>query len=56
MRFEAKLRVVKMTVERWPHHHFVFTQRLVGLLVKSIYFRNQWHFKNGKKHFLCCNL
>jgi len=48
-----------MTLERWQHHYFVFTQRLVGLLVKSVDFNNLsciiyqwWKFKNGKKHCL----
>ncbi len=25
-----------MTSERWQHHYVIFTQRLVGLLVKSV--------------------
>jgi len=36
MRFGAKLQGDKMTLERW---HFIgFLQRLIGLLVKSVYF------------------
>jgi len=38
--------------------HLIFTQRLVGLLVKSVDFSNlcfiirqRWQFKNGQEHF-----
>ncbi len=58
---EPNYRGVKMTLERWQHNNVSFTQRLLGLLVKSVDFRNlccimcQWRsFKNGEKmgHFL----
>jgi len=29
-----------MTLERWQHYYFIFTQILVGLLVKSVDFSN----------------
>ncbi len=29
-----------MILESWQHHYFIFTQRLVGLLVKSVDFSN----------------
>jgi len=29
-----------MTIERWQHPYFIFTQRLVGLFVKSVDFSN----------------
>ncbi len=38
LRFGAKLQGGKMTLERWQHHNVTFTQRSVGLLVKSVDF------------------
>ncbi len=40
LRFRAKLQGGKMTSERWQHHNVTFTQRSVGLLVKSVHFSN----------------
>ncbi len=43
----------KLTSERWQNHYFIFTQRLVGLLVKSVDFSNlccvmcQWRQGKG---------
>ncbi len=47
---------VKMTPERWQHHNVTFTQRLVGLLVKSVDFSNLFcvngdHSKWGNSSF-----
>ncbi len=51
-------RGLKMTSERWQHYNAIYTQRLVGLLVKSVDFSclcciicQWWPFKNGKDHF-----
>ncbi len=38
LQFGANLQGVKMTLERWQHYYITFTQRLVGLLVKSVAF------------------
>ncbi len=53
--YENRKGGVKMTSERWQHHNVIFTQRLVGLLVKSVDFSNLccimcqwWPFKNGE--------
>ncbi len=62
---EPNYKGVKMTSERWQHHNVTFTQRSVGLLVKSVHFSNLccimcqwWPLKNGKtalfKFFLKC--
>ncbi len=58
LRFGTKLQDGKMTLERWQYHYFIFTQRLWGLLVKSIDFNNScciicqwWPFKMGKSTF-----
>lgn len=37
LRFGANYRDIKNTLERWQHH-YVFAERLIGLLVKSVYF------------------
>ncbi len=37
---EPNYKGVKMTSERWQHHNVTFTQRSVGLLVKSVHFSN----------------
>lgn len=53
---EPNYRWEKMTLDRWQHHDVIFTQILVGLLVKSVVFSNhcciisQWGpFGNGGK-------
>lgn len=50
---ESDYRWEKLTLETW-HHHFIFTQRLVGLLVKAIDLSNTcciicqwWRVQNG---------
>ncbi len=56
---EPNCKGVKMTSERWQHHNVTFTQRSVGLLVKSVHFSNLccimcqwWPLKMGKQHFI----
>jgi len=47
-----------MTLERWQHHHFIlfylffFTQRLVGLLVKSAWWSEA--LPSVCPLYLCC--
>jgi len=38
LRFGAQLQGLKITLERWQHHGFIFTLRLIDLLVKLVDF------------------